>query len=93
MGNATMEWLSSLKNIDEPFLAYIGPHAPHFPSTPPKWYADSFMNETAPRTPNFNKLASDHHPMVAGEPLLEDDAIGFIDQLWRDRLRSLLPVG
>ncbi|ETO22564.1 extracellular sulfatase Sulf-1 precursor [Reticulomyxa filosa] len=30
IGNATLAWLESLADVDAPFLAWIGPHAPHY---------------------------------------------------------------
>ncbi len=84
-----MEWLEDVvvgnKSNNSPFFLYIGPHAPHYPATIPAWYQNVFLNETAPRTKNFNVLNSDAHEMVANNPPLNETGFGFIDQLWRDR--------
>ncbi len=93
VGNASLEWITNhLQSPDDPFFAYIGPHAPHFPYTPPAWYENLYTNVTAPRTPNFNKHFEDFHGFVSTNPSLQDDAIAFIDQSWGDRLACMLAV-
>ena len=52
--------------------------------------ADLYSNETAPRTPHFNVHVTGHHGFVSTNPELTEYAISWIDQSWRDRLRSLL---
>ena len=50
MGNATLRWLKSVlegagpSGEKRPFFAWIGPHAPHLPSTPAKWSALEFSS-------------------------------------------------
>ena len=55
-------------------------------------YYNHFNDAKAPRTPNFNVQSSDKHPMVAENPILNETAVEWIDQLYRDRLRTLLSV-
>merc|ERR1712228_53651 len=93
VGNASIRWLEErLKDPTMPFFMWIGPHAPHFPSTPAAWYADEFNEMKAPQTPNFNKSDSNKHSFVGTNPYITDNATWWIDQLYRDRLRSLLSV-
>ena len=43
MGNKTIQWIETVvrgKPTHPPFYAWIGPHAPHLPSTPAPWYND-----------------------------------------------------
>ena len=43
MGNASVAWIKSVLDKGKthpPFFAWIGPHAPHLPSTPAPWYLD-----------------------------------------------------
>ena len=56
------------------------------------WYADRFNDIKAPQTPNYNKSDSSKHSFVGTNPYLNDNASYWIDQLYRDRLRSLLSV-
>ena len=80
---------------DNPFFILWGVHAPHHPSTPASWHSDAF-NDTnkyyAPRTPNFNQHYSNRHWLVDVEPQIDEYALSFMDQLYRDRLRSMLSV-
>eukprot|EP01084_Bolivina_argentea_P023305 43457_1 len=95
VGNSSLQFIDEIisdKSIKKPFISWIGVHAPHFPADPTDWYSDLYPNATAPRTPNFNVHASKHHGFVSTNPKLDSTAIEWIDQLWRDRLRSLLSV-
>ena len=73
-------------------INYLGPHAPHYPSTPAAWYADRYNDAKAPKTPNYNKSDSNKHAFVGTNPFITENASWWIDQLYRDRLRSLLSV-
>eukprot|EP01083_Nonionella_stella_P111184 326010_1 len=95
IGNASIEYLSEIinnKSNTKPFFTWIGLHAPHYPADPAAWYSDLYPNEIAPRTPNFNVHVENHHAFVSTNPEIDDNAMEWIDQLWRDRLRSLLSV-
>ena len=61
IGNRSIEWLESLESVDEPFLMWIGPHAPHEPATPAPWYARHPFNasiDTAPRPISYNAVCT-----------------------------------
>ena len=32
INNSTLDWINSISNQNKPFIAFIGPHTPHFPS-------------------------------------------------------------
>ena len=52
-----------------------------------------FSNLTAPRTPSFNEAdVSDKPPAMRGDPLLTGAQIANLDQLYRDRVRSMQTV-
>ena len=100
IGNATIDWIdemysNQIENTNISFFALFGVHAPHFPATPAYWYQDRF-NDTnlykAPRTPNFNQHYDNRHWLLDTEPELTTDALSFVDQLYRNRLRSMLSV-
>ena len=43
IGNASLAWIRSVVESGPdhaPFFAWLGPHAPHKPSTPAPWYAE-----------------------------------------------------
>ena len=67
IGNKTLEWLKSIKGSGKPFFAYLGPHAPHLPSTPAEWYLDHPVGTIpAPKnTQYFDYLAADHHDLLS----------------------------
>ncbi|EDQ90073.1 uncharacterized protein MONBRDRAFT_24514 [Monosiga brevicollis MX1] len=129
IGNVSLQWIESKARANQPFMAYIAPKAPHIQDGPgwPKpipapWYANAFAQVSAPRPPNFNVSAPDHHWLVASQaPMTAEEvsdtksttfasslysaqSIGRLsglvcvqqevnmDELYRDRWRSLLSV-
>ena len=92
IGNRTIEFIDKALSSGEPFFAYVAPHAPHVPSTPAPWYMDNFAEVNAPRTPNYNYSALDHHYLIRSQQPLTDDIAVDIDKLFSDRWRSLLSV-
>lgn len=96
MGNASIAWIKSVLELGKthpPFYAWIGPHAPHLPSTPAPWYADHPIGLLkAPIDVRYNYSAVDHHPLVAQQvPFTTEDAAS-IDNEYSLRMRSLLSV-
>jgi N-acetylglucosamine-6-sulfatase len=78
---------------DKPFFLYVAPYVPHQPATPAPRYADAFPGVQAPRTPSFNEADMSAEPQwLQKRPLLDDQQIATIDQLYRKRLQSMLGV-
>lgn len=76
-----------------PFYAWIGPHAPHLPSTPAPWYENHPIGLLkAPRTVHYNYSALDHHPLVAQQPILDAADAASIDNEYSMRMRTLVSV-
>ena len=50
------------------------------------------LERGAPRTPNFNKLAADHHPLLSSAPELDPDAIALVDKRFRARWGTLFAI-
>ena len=80
-----------------PWFAFIGTSGPHLGVVPAPWHrartARFQINGSlahAPRTPNFNQHAPDHHPLLATQPALDARALEVIDMHFRDRLGTLL---
>ena len=92
IGNETMKFLQDNLEAGRPFFAYIGPHAPHLPSTPADWYTDEFNDLKAPRTPNYDAEGSTHHYLVRTQKPLTDEVKEEVDLIARDRARSILSV-
>ena len=93
IGNATLSFMEDALQEDAPFFAYIAPHAPHVPATPAPWYEDAFPYMLAPRTPNYNFTASDHHRIVRMQSPLDPYGLGpQVDELFQNRWRTLLSV-
>ena len=99
LGNATLEWIRHVLRggaTHPPFYAWVGPHAPHLPSTPAPWYAEHPIGLLqAPRSAwskSYNYSAKDHHPLVASQPVLDEKDAASIDDEYARRMRSLLSV-
>jgi arylsulfatase A-like enzyme len=75
------------------FFLMLTPYVPHQPATAAPRYAGLFSSERAPRTPAFNEAdVSDKPSWLRHRPLLDAAQIDAIDQLYRNRLRSMLAV-
>lgn len=92
IGNATLGFVSAALEGHVPFFAYIAPHAPHVPATPAPWYRNEFPKYKAPRTPNYNYSALDHHYIVRAQPPITATQEEEVDELFRNRWRTLLSV-
>ena len=78
---------------DKPFFLYVAPYVPHLPATPAPRYADAFPGVQAPRTPSFNEADMSAEPQwLQNRPVLNDQQIATIDQVYRKRLQSMLGV-
>lgn len=76
-----------------PFFLYLAPFAPHEPATPAFRHLNLFPDLTVPQTPSFNEAdISDKGPGLNGNPLLTDAQILEMDNLYRERVRSLQAV-
>merc|ERR1712232_1109718 len=93
-GNRTINWIRKVAKAGQPFFAYVGTTGPHLGVVPAPWHrlATEHMNVSAPRTPNFNQLASDHFSMLASAPELDKTAIEFEDRIMRDRWGALMSI-
>eukprot|EP01097_Dermamoeba_algensis_P009909 TRINITY_DN7133_c0_g1_i1.p2 TRINITY_DN7133_c0_g1~~TRINITY_DN7133_c0_g1_i1.p2 ORF type:complete len:565 (+),score=157.83 TRINITY_DN7133_c0_g1_i1:208-1695(+) len=76
----------------KPFFVYFGTPSPHRPALNEPFYDRYFETVKAPRTPSFNVHAPDKHWVVRQNVVMNDTLIEVTDELYRDRLRSLLTV-
>jgi arylsulfatase A-like enzyme len=77
----------------QPFFLYLAPPGPHTPALRPDRYIPNFSDLNAPRTPNFDEFDLSNEPawLRDYEPFTDRD-LKRIDQLYRDRLASMLAV-
>lgn len=105
IGNASLGWIDRhLHNVghdqQKPFLAVISVKAPHildgpgFPkAVPAPWYQNTTIPESqAPRTPNYNYSATDHHWIVRTQLPLTQEEARQVDALYISRLKTLMSV-
>lgn len=102
IGNTSLFWMERQvqSNPQKPFLSIISVKAPHiqdgpnFPvSIPAPWYSDTVIpEEIAPRTPNYNFSAPDHHWLVRTQKPLTKLEATKVDELYVSRLKTLLSV-
>ena len=97
IGNASLAWIQSVVQRGgpghPPFFAWLGPHAPHKPSTPPQWYENHSIGELPlVKGPSWGYFGRDKHvPLSIEPPISEQDELAIIQQQ-AYRLRSLLAV-
>jgi|EP01047_Picozoa_sp_COSAG01_P040723 hypothetical protein len=96
IGNASLAWIRTVVESGPdhpPFFAWLGPHAPHKPSTPASWYADHPIgNLPLIKGPYFNYAGTDKHVPLSIEPPISEADEAAIVQEQAYRLRSLLSV-
>lgn len=83
------------RNKNKPFFMYIAPFAPHSPSKPAKRHAHMFSNISAPRFESFNPgddVQSQKPSWLKTIPKLSAEQVADIDELYRNRLRTLQAV-
>jgi arylsulfatase A-like enzyme len=78
---------------DSPFLMWIGTKAPHQPATPAPRHEDAYPDLSPPRPPNFDERdVSDKPAWIRDNPPLSPEQKGYMDELHRKRLQSMLAV-
>jgi N-acetylglucosamine-6-sulfatase len=77
----------------QPFFAYVTPSAPHFRPIAAQRHAGAFAESKAPRTPSFNEDDVSTKPAwVQTQSALTPEHERRIDELWRQRMQTLLAV-
>ncbi|HEV2094555.1 MAG TPA: sulfatase [Rubrobacter sp.] len=76
-----------------PFFMWVGTQAPHAPATPAPRHEETFPEARLPRPPSFDEGdVSDKPGWVRDNPRLKQEQISPMQDLYRDRLRSMLAV-
>lgn len=89
IGNKSLEWLAT---ATEPYALVFAPKAPHIPATPAPWHAELFSDLKAPRTESYNVSCPQHHWLLAQQGPISPEEEQEIDELFRDRWRTLVSV-
>lgn len=86
-------FIGNMEGRDEPFLAYLAPKAPHRPAEAAPRHRDMFKRAKAPRTESFNeKNVSDKPEWVRSKPRLTRSEVRELNDINRDRMRSMMAV-
>jgi arylsulfatase A-like enzyme len=104
-GNAPEDYLTDViaqKSIDfierasadkVPFFLYLSTYAPHEPPKAAYRHRQLFLDARAPQTPSFNEAdVSDKPSGIQGNPLLTDEDIIKLNELYINRLQSMQAV-
>lgn len=77
-----------------PFFMMLSTPSPHSPFTPAVRHMDAFPNLKAPRTPAFNISANGTKHWLVRRAIhpIPEDVVSWIDETYRNRLRTLLSV-
>lgn len=94
IGNRSLKFIRDSVAMQKPFLAYLGPHAPHYSADAPPWAQTLFSEMRAPRTPAYNTSVgqADKTLHVAQNPPIDSEMAYWIDKHFRDRWRSIVGV-
>jgi N-acetylglucosamine-6-sulfatase len=87
------EFVRSMKGTRKPFFIYLATKGPHAPAESAPRHADAFPGAQVPRPPSFNEQKiSDKPTWIHEMDLLGTKQIEGIDELYRNRLRSMLAI-
>jgi arylsulfatase A-like enzyme len=93
LARKTVDFIRRATADGKPFFAYLAPSAPHFRPIPAPRHAGAFADGRAPRTAAFNEANVSAKPAwVQAQPALTPENERQIDELWRERMRTLLAV-
>lgn len=92
LARKSLAFIRSAANSGAPFFLMLAPHAPHKPATPAPRHKSLFAGKKTPRVPSFNEADVADKPPFLQVPPIPSDRIGALDDLYRQRLRSLQAV-
>src|SRR5215208_6369908 len=91
--NKTSDFIRRSSVNPEPFFVMVGTRAPHRPPEVADRHLGSFSSAQLPKPPNFDEAdVSDKPAWVRSYPRLTQARIDAEQSLYRQRLRSMLPV-
>lgn len=86
IANRVISFIEDSAAQKQNFFAMVNVYAPHAPVFPAARHQDLFKDVQAPRNPNFNQVDNSNRA-----PLTEED-IAFLDEYYRNQLRTLQAV-
>jgi len=97
IGNFSVEWLKVVGKGDKPWMLTVASKACHVAAQPAPWYEKGTYIDAlaAPRTRAYNaskEELADHHWLIAQQDIITEEQGAEIDELFRDRWRTLLSV-
>lgn len=93
MTRKTLDFIRRSSAEARPFFVYYSTFAPHEPPKAAYRHRDLFQDARAPQTPSFNEAdVSDKPAWIQGDPLLTDQEIIALNELYIERLQSMQAV-
>lgn len=98
IANLSIAWLQhTAAASNKPWMVTVAPKACHIAAEPAPWYKRGTYIDAlaAPRTPAYNaskEQLADHHHLIANQDIITQEQGALIDELFRDRWRTLLSV-
>lgn len=90
LGDRAVEFV---EGAEGPFYLHLGTHAPHDPYDYKPGYGELYRNANPPRYASFNeKDVSDKPPWIRNRQRFNDSNVRWIENAYRERLRSLRMV-
>jgi N-acetylglucosamine-6-sulfatase len=93
LSGLAQDFVRRQEGSEKPFFMYVSVHAPHEPANPAPRHEDLFKGVQAPRTAAFNEADASDKPKWVQRSSLSSKEKRYIDQLYRDRLRTMVAVG
>jgi len=87
------DFVARASDDGRPFFLLVAPLTPHAPAPPAPRHAEALGDARAPHLPSYNEVDVDDKPSwLRSVPQLTVDQMNQLDELYRQRLRSLLAV-
>ena len=93
MTRKTLDFIRRTSAEVQPFFVYYSTFAPHEPPKAAYRHRDLFQDARAPQTPAFNEAdVADKPSWIQGDPLLTDEEIIKLNELYIERLQSMQAI-
>ena len=93
LSGLAQDFVRRQEDEDAPFFLYLSVHAPHVPAEPDRRHRNLFKGLQAPRTPSFDEADLSDKPDWVRAPRLDYEKRKHIDEVYRNRLRTMTAVG
>src|SRR5829696_4935166 len=93
LSGLAQDFVRRQEDEDAPFFLYLSVHAPHVPAEPDRRHRNLFKGLQAPRTSSFDEADLSDKPDWVRAPPLDYEKRKHIDEIYRNRLRTMTAVG